>query len=56
MLLMVIEHFRDNDMIPVYERVRDKGRMLPQGLKQGPLIGIRLQRHLAAVSIARPFT
>jgi len=30
---MVIERFRDNDMIPVYERVRDKGRMLPEGLK-----------------------
>jgi len=33
MLFMVIEHFRDNDMIPVYRRVRDSGRMLPDGLK-----------------------
>jgi hypothetical protein len=33
MLFMVIERFRDNDMIPVYERVRDSGRMLPDGLK-----------------------
>jgi len=33
MLFMVIERFRDNDMIPVYERVRDRGRMLPDGLK-----------------------
>jgi len=33
MLFMVIEHFRDNDMIPVYERVRDGGRGLPDGLK-----------------------
>ena len=33
MLFMVIEHFRDNDMIPIYERVRDKGRSLPEGLK-----------------------
>ena len=33
MLFMVIEHFRDNDMIPVYRRVRDAGRMLPEGLK-----------------------
>ena len=33
MLFMVIEHFRDNDMIPVYRRVRDAGRMLPDGLK-----------------------
>ena len=33
MLFMVIERFRDNDMVPIYERVRDKGRSLPDGLK-----------------------
>ena len=33
MLFMIIETYRDNDMIPVYERVRDRGRMLPEGLK-----------------------
>jgi Protein of unknown function (DUF3303) len=33
MLFMVIERFRDNDMIPVYERLRDAGRALPQGLE-----------------------
>ena len=32
MLFMVIESFRDNDMLPVYQRVRDAGRMLPEGL------------------------
>jgi hypothetical protein len=32
MLFMVIERFRDNDMIPVYERQRDTGRTLPEGL------------------------
>lgn len=32
MLFMVIERFQDNDMIPVYERVRDGGRGLPDGL------------------------
>jgi hypothetical protein len=31
-LFMVIERFRDDDMIPVYERLRDSGRMLPDGL------------------------
>jgi hypothetical protein len=30
---MVIERFRDNDMVPVYRKVRESGRMLPQGLK-----------------------
>ena len=33
MLFMVIERFRDNDMIPIYEQVRDGGRKLPEGLK-----------------------
>jgi Protein of unknown function (DUF3303) len=33
MLFMVIERFENNDMIPVYRRVRDGGRMLPDGLK-----------------------
>ena len=32
MLFMIIEHFRDNDMLPIYQRVRDEGRMLPDGL------------------------
>ena len=33
MLFMVIERFRDNDMMPVYRRVRDAGRSLPEGLE-----------------------
>ena len=33
MLFMVIERFRDNDMVPVYRRVRDEGRTLPDGLR-----------------------
>ena len=33
MLFMVIERFRDNDMVPVYAKVRDGGRALPDGLK-----------------------
>ena len=33
MLFMVIERFRDNDMIPIYRQVRDTGRKLPDGLK-----------------------
>ena len=32
MLFMVIERFQDQDMIPTYQRVRDKGRQLPAGL------------------------
>ena len=33
MLFMIIETYRDTDMIPVYERVRDRWRMLPEGVK-----------------------
>jgi hypothetical protein len=33
MLFMVIERFRDNDMVPVYRKVREGGRLLPEGLK-----------------------
>jgi hypothetical protein len=33
MLFMVIERFRDNDMVPIYQRLRAEGRMLPKGLE-----------------------
>jgi hypothetical protein len=32
MLFMVIERFRDNDMVPIYRRLRESGRSLPEGL------------------------
>jgi hypothetical protein len=32
MLFMVVEHFRDNDMVPVYQRLLQAGRSLPEGL------------------------
>jgi hypothetical protein len=33
MLFMVIERFADNDMVPIYRRVREHGRGLPDGLE-----------------------
>jgi len=33
MLFMVIERFKDNDMLPIYKRVSDEGRMFPEGLE-----------------------
>ena len=33
MLFMVIERFRDSDMIPTYQKVRETGRSLPEGLR-----------------------
>jgi hypothetical protein len=32
MLFMVVERFADNDMVPVYRRLRTHGRGLPDGL------------------------
>ncbi len=32
MLFIVIEHFKDGNAAPVYQRFREKGRMLPEGL------------------------
>ena len=32
MLYMVIEHFRDGNARPVYERFRERGRLAPAGL------------------------
>lgn len=33
MLFMIVERFEGNDMLPVYRRLRDAGRGMPQGLK-----------------------
>jgi len=33
MLFMVVEGFKDGDAAPVYERYRDKGRQLPEGVR-----------------------
>lgn len=32
MLFMVIEHFNDNNPIPIYERLKEQSRALPEGL------------------------
>jgi hypothetical protein len=32
MLYMIVEHFKNNDAVPVYRRFRDRGRMTPNGL------------------------
>ena len=33
MLFMVVEQFRNQDAKTIYRRLRDKGRMMPDGLK-----------------------
>ena len=33
MIYMVVEHFRNQDPVPVYRRFRDRGRLAPEGLQ-----------------------
>lgn len=33
MLFMIVEHFRNQDPVPVYRRFRDHGRLAPEGLQ-----------------------
>jgi hypothetical protein len=33
MLYMVVENYRGGDAVPVYRRLRERGRGLPEGLK-----------------------
>jgi len=33
MLYMVIETFGDGDPVPVYRRLRDQGRLMPEGIE-----------------------
>lgn len=32
MLYMIVEHFKNQDPVPVYRRFRDHGRIAPEGL------------------------
>ena len=32
-LYMIVERFRNGDAVPVYRRVRDQGRLAPEGLR-----------------------
>ena len=33
MLYMIIEHFKNQDPVPVYRRFQDRGRLAPEGLQ-----------------------
>lgn len=33
MLYMIVEHFKNDDPIPVYQRFREHGRLAPDGLQ-----------------------
>lgn len=33
MLYMIVEHFKNQDPLPIYRRFRDRGRLAPEGLQ-----------------------
>lgn len=33
MLYMIVEHFNNQDPLPIYRRFRDRGRLAPEGLQ-----------------------
>jgi Domain of unknown function (DUF3303) len=33
MLFMVIERFKDRNPVPIYQRLREAGRSMPEGLR-----------------------
>lgn len=33
MLFMIVEHFKNHDPVPVYQRFRERGRLAPEGLR-----------------------
>ena len=33
MLYMIVEHFKNQNPVPVYRRFRDRGRLAPEGLQ-----------------------
>ncbi len=33
LLYMIIEHFKNHDPVPVYQRFQERGRMAPEGLQ-----------------------
>ena len=45
MLFMIIERFKNGDAIPVYQRYRDRGRLVPDGLRYvSSWVDTRMQR------------
>ena len=45
MLYMIIEHFRNQDPVPIYQRFRDRGRLTPEGLQYvSSWVDLKLER------------
>jgi hypothetical protein len=45
MLYMIVEHFKNQDPVPVYRRFRNRGRLAPEGLQyQSSWVDEKLER------------
>jgi hypothetical protein len=45
LLYMIIEHFKNQDPVPVYRRFRDRGRLAPEGLQYvSSWVDLKLER------------
>ena len=45
MLYMIVEHFKNHDPVPVYERFKTRGRLAPQGLQYvSSWVDVKLER------------
>ena len=52
---MVVEHFKNHDPVPVYQRFRDRGRMAPEGLRYvSSWIDERLERCFQLMETSDP--
>jgi len=55
MLYMVIEHFKNQDAVPVYRRFREKGRMTPDGLEYvSSWVDMKLERCFQIMETSDP--
>ena len=54
-LYMIVEHFKNGDAAPVYQRFRERGRMLPEGLEYvSSWVDQKLERCYQLMEIENP--
>ena len=55
MLYMIIEHFKNQDPVPVYSRFRDRGRLAPEGLQYiSSWVDLKLERCFQLMETEHP--
>ena len=54
---MIVEHFRNQDPVPVYRRFQDRGRLAPEGLQYvSSWVDTNLERCFQLMETDRPET